>query len=145
MVAEEKINPDYVRSDGTVVETNIHYPTDSSLCYDCYRTVNRIVENAREAGLSPVLKGFRFHAGNGTSNGGRGKTANAKGKNVKFTETSNLGKIRVLLLQAKALENCNPVAPRCCPLFQMAGRLSFLQKTCTLLPWTSQQNSAVKV
>jgi len=39
------------------------YPTDSSLCYDCYRTVNRIVENAREAGLSPVLKGFRFHAG----------------------------------------------------------------------------------
>jgi len=39
MVAEEKINPDYVRSDGTVVETNIHYPTDSSLRYDCYRTV----------------------------------------------------------------------------------------------------------
>ena len=25
MVAEEKINPDYVRSDGTVVETNIHW------------------------------------------------------------------------------------------------------------------------
>jgi len=63
MVAEEKINPDYVSSDGTFVETNIHYPTDSSLCYDCYRTVNRIVENARDAGLSPVLKGFRFHIG----------------------------------------------------------------------------------
>ena len=63
MVAEEKIDPDYVRSDGTVVETNIHWPTDSSLCYDCYRTVNRIVENARKAGLSPVLKGFRFHVG----------------------------------------------------------------------------------
>jgi IS5 family transposase len=61
MVAEEKINPDFVRSDGTVVETNIHYPTDSSLCYDCYRTVSRIVKNAREAGLGPVLKGFRFH------------------------------------------------------------------------------------
>jgi hypothetical protein len=61
MVAEEKINPDYVRSDGTVVETNIPWPTDSSLCYDCYRTINRIVDNAREAGLSPVLKGFRFH------------------------------------------------------------------------------------
>jgi len=61
MVAEEKINPDYVRSDGTVVETNIHWPTDSSLCYDCYRTVDRIVGNAREASLGPVLQGFRFH------------------------------------------------------------------------------------
>jgi len=61
MVTEKKIDPDYVRSDGTVVETNIHWPTDSSLCYDCYRTVDRIVENARKAGLGPVLKGFRFH------------------------------------------------------------------------------------
>ena len=61
MVAEEKINPAFTRSDGTVVETNIHWPTDSSLCYDCYRTVNRIVENAREAGFGPVLTGFRFH------------------------------------------------------------------------------------
>ena len=61
MVAEEKIDPDYVRSDGTVVETNIHWPTDSRLCYDCYRTVARIVENARNAGLGGLLKPFRFH------------------------------------------------------------------------------------
>ena len=61
MVKEEKITPDYVRSDGTVVETNIHWPTDSSLCYDCYRTVDRIVENARKAGLGLVLQAFRFH------------------------------------------------------------------------------------
>jgi len=61
MVAEGKINTDYVRSDGTVVETNIHYPTDSSLCYDVYRTVDRIVNNARDAGLSSVLMDFRFH------------------------------------------------------------------------------------
>jgi IS5 family transposase len=61
MVAEEKINTDFMRSDGSVAETNIHWPTDSSLCYDSYRTVNRIVENAREAGLSRVLRGFRFH------------------------------------------------------------------------------------
>jgi len=61
MVTEEKINPNLVRSDGTVVETNIHWPTDSSLCYDCYRTVDRIVGHAREAGLGPVLKDFRFH------------------------------------------------------------------------------------
>jgi IS5 family transposase len=61
MIAEEKICTDYVRSDGTVVETNIHWPTDSSLCYDVYRTVDRIVNNARDAGLSSVLKDFRFH------------------------------------------------------------------------------------
>jgi IS5 family transposase len=61
MVAEEKIGVDSIRSDGTVVETNIHWPTDSSLCYDVYRTVARIVANAREAGLGDVLKGFRFH------------------------------------------------------------------------------------
>jgi len=61
MVAEKKIDPAYVRSDGTVVETNIHWPTDSSLCYDCYRTVGRIVGNAREAGFGRVLKDFRFH------------------------------------------------------------------------------------
>jgi hypothetical protein len=63
MVAEEKINVDYIRSDGTVVETNIHWPTDSSLCYDVYRTVDRIVNNARDAGLGGVLKDFRFHVG----------------------------------------------------------------------------------
>lgn len=61
MVAEGKINPDYVRSDGTVVETNIHWPTDSSLCYDCCRTVGRIVNNARKKGLKRILKDFRFH------------------------------------------------------------------------------------
>jgi IS5 family transposase len=61
MVAEEKICPDYIRSDGTVVETNIHWPTDSRLCYDCYRTVARIVDNARDAGLGRILKDFRFH------------------------------------------------------------------------------------
>ena len=61
MVQEEKINPDFVRSDGTVVETNIHWPTDSRLCYDCCRTVGRIVRNARKAGLGRILKDYRFH------------------------------------------------------------------------------------
>ena len=35
--------------------------TTQSLCYDCYRTVARIVENARNAGLGGLLKPFRFH------------------------------------------------------------------------------------
>jgi IS5 family transposase len=61
MKAEGKITTDHLRADGTVVETNIHWPTDSGLCYDCCRTIGRIVENARKAGLSRVLRGFRFH------------------------------------------------------------------------------------
>jgi len=63
MVQEGKINPDYVRSDGTVVGTDIRWPADSRLCYDCCRTVGRIVDNARKAGLSRILKDFRFHVG----------------------------------------------------------------------------------
>jgi IS5 family transposase len=61
MIDEGRITTDEVRFDGTVVESNIHWPTDSSLCYDCCRTIGRIVENARKAGLSRVLAGFRFH------------------------------------------------------------------------------------
>lgn len=48
------------RLDSTVCECNIHYPTDSSLLWDCYRVVSRnlrIIMNT-----SPELSnGFRFH------------------------------------------------------------------------------------
>jgi IS5 family transposase len=48
------------RLDSTVCECNIHFPTDSSLLWDCYRVVSR---NLRVImGSSPELsKGFRFH------------------------------------------------------------------------------------
>jgi IS5 family transposase len=61
MAAEGKINPEQIRVDTTVVETNIHYPTDSSLCWDTYRTIDRIVEKARELGFGQYLLDFRFH------------------------------------------------------------------------------------
>jgi IS5 family transposase len=37
-----------VRTDGTVVETNIHYPTDSSLLYDSVRVLSRVIKRARQ-------------------------------------------------------------------------------------------------
>jgi len=40
------------RVDTTVVEANIHYPTDSSLLYDGVRVINRIIQKAKEAGLA---------------------------------------------------------------------------------------------
>lgn len=48
------------RLDSTVCECNIHYPTDSSLLWDCYRVVSRNLRIIME--ISPELsKGFRFH------------------------------------------------------------------------------------
>jgi IS5 family transposase len=37
-----------IRSDGTVVETNIHHPTDSSLLVDGVRVISRVLRGARE-------------------------------------------------------------------------------------------------
>jgi IS5 family transposase len=37
-----------LRMDGTVVETNIHYPTDSSLLADCVRVLGRTLQRAKE-------------------------------------------------------------------------------------------------
>jgi hypothetical protein len=45
-----KITLDVIRTDTTVVETNIHYPTDSSLLWDTYRTINRLWTIALDRG-----------------------------------------------------------------------------------------------
>jgi len=37
-----------LRTDGTVVETNIHYPTDSSLLYDGVRVLSRTLQQAQQ-------------------------------------------------------------------------------------------------
>lgn len=47
-VEEESIHGDKTRIDTTLVETNIHWPTDSSLLWDIYRVLARLIEQARE-------------------------------------------------------------------------------------------------
>jgi len=47
-----------MRADTTVVETNIHFPTDSTLLYDCVRVVTRLVRQLRKT--LPALSGGRF-------------------------------------------------------------------------------------
>jgi len=37
-------------NDGVVTESNIHYPTDSSLLWDVYRSIARLVTEARRGG-----------------------------------------------------------------------------------------------
>jgi IS5 family transposase len=51
------ISGEKVRLDTTAVETNIHYPTDSTLLWDTYRVLARLIERARE--LDPQVVGDR--------------------------------------------------------------------------------------
>ncbi len=59
-VAQEAISPDSLRLDTTAVETNIHWPTDSSLLVDVFGAVKRDLDKARELGTRQ-LEGRRFH------------------------------------------------------------------------------------
>lgn len=56
-VEESLIAGERLRMDTTVVETNIHYPTDSSLLWDTYRVISRLIEEAR--GIDPAIVGDR--------------------------------------------------------------------------------------
>jgi len=47
-VSKKLVEGDRLRVDTTAVETNIHWPTDSSLLWDAYRTLARLIEQARE-------------------------------------------------------------------------------------------------
>ena len=56
-VTGELIEGERLRFDTTAVETNIHYPTDSSLLWDTYRTLARLIVEVRE--IDPALVGVR--------------------------------------------------------------------------------------
>lgn len=57
---EEKITAEKLRLDTTAYETNIHYPTDSSLLWDSYRTLARVLTDARDD-LRAMGWTHRFH------------------------------------------------------------------------------------
>lgn len=54
------ISPDRLRVDTTAVESNIHWPTDSSLLWDAFRTLSRLLKQVR-AELSALGMTHRFH------------------------------------------------------------------------------------
>jgi IS5 family transposase len=58
-VAQGQVDPSVVRADTTVVETNIHYPTDSSLLWDTWRVATRLLARARA--YWPASCPHRFH------------------------------------------------------------------------------------
>jgi IS5 family transposase len=53
-----RINVNDIRTDTTATESNIHYPTDSSLLWDTYRTLERYLEKLRQLGV--VFSRIRF-------------------------------------------------------------------------------------
>jgi IS5 family transposase len=57
--AEGLIDPEAIRVDTTVIEANIHFPTDSSLLWDSWRVLARELRRARKRCDYPL--GHRFH------------------------------------------------------------------------------------
>jgi transposase, IS5 family len=58
-VAENMVSTNVIRTDTTVVESNIHYPTDASLLWDTWRVASRLLVQARE--IAPASVPHRFH------------------------------------------------------------------------------------
>ncbi len=59
-VREERITAEALRLDTTAVETDIHWPTDSSLLWDSYRVLAGLIEQARKLDAALVGPG-RLH------------------------------------------------------------------------------------
>ena len=59
-ITEEMISGEKQRMDTTVYETNIHYPTDSSLLWDSFRTLARLVSDLQKE-LPQLNLRHRFH------------------------------------------------------------------------------------
>jgi IS5 family transposase len=57
---QEKISSKKLRLDTTVYETNIHYPTDSSLLWDSFRTLARLLQQIQQELPQLAIK-HRFH------------------------------------------------------------------------------------
>jgi IS5 family transposase len=53
------VNPSVIRTDTTVVESNIHWPTDSSLLWDTWRVASRLLQRGRS--LCANSCPHRFH------------------------------------------------------------------------------------
>lgn len=51
-----------IRTDGTVVETNIHYPTNNSLVWDCIKTIDRLLKKLKDSGVDIKPRSYKKQA-----------------------------------------------------------------------------------
>jgi IS5 family transposase len=58
-VAQEAVSTNVIRADTTVVESNIHHPTDASLLWDTWRVASRLLKQAME--IAPGCCPHRLH------------------------------------------------------------------------------------
>jgi IS5 family transposase len=48
-----------IRTDSTVVETNIHYPTNNSLIWDCMKTIDRLLKKLKDSGVEIKVRSYK--------------------------------------------------------------------------------------
>jgi transposase, IS5 family len=51
-----------IRTDSTVVETNIHYPTNNSLVWDCMKTIDRLLKKLKDSGVDIKPRSYKKQA-----------------------------------------------------------------------------------
>src|SRR4030066_1076126 len=51
-----------LRTDSTVVETDIHYPTNNSLIWDCIKTIDRLLKKLKESGVEIKVRSYKKQA-----------------------------------------------------------------------------------
>jgi IS5 family transposase len=51
-----------IRTDSTVVETDIHYPTNNSLIWDCIKTIDRLLNKLKKSGLDIKIRNYKKQA-----------------------------------------------------------------------------------
>jgi IS5 family transposase len=51
-----------IRTDGTVVETNIHYPTNNSLVWDCIKSIDRLLKKLKDSGVEIKPRSYKKQA-----------------------------------------------------------------------------------
>ena len=106
--AEEKITGERMRIDTTVYEANIHYPTDSSLLWDSYRVLARLLQElqreCRELGLNHRyhVKKVKTLAQSISRNGGSKSTS--KQKAVKRWYRTLIDRVRWIVDIAKNIK-----------------------------------------
>lgn len=94
-----------IRTDSTVVETNIHYPTNNSLIWDCIRTIDRLVKKLRDSGVQIKIRSYKKQAKKNHY-----KINNTKGKDKRKEDVKKqLKLLRSSINQAgRALVEVNP-------------------------------------
>lgn len=51
-----------IRTDSAVVETNIHYPTNNALIWDCIKTIDRLLKRLKETGVDIKVRSYKRQA-----------------------------------------------------------------------------------